>query len=113
MQAPASALFGWRVTKQPVVRAVRRLDAVVVTDELRFASAHPPFAVDTLRTICLRYPITNVAPHKEPRRMIRQFGDGLDSLRPREQSCRARQMLGPIETLRRTKCRDAANSSLW
>jgi hypothetical protein len=68
--------------------------------------------VDALRTIGFGNAVADVAPDKEPRRMIGQFGDGLDLLRPRKEACGAGEMFGPIETLRRTKCRNAANGSL-
>src|SRR5437870_4013795 len=78
MQPPASAFFSGRVPKQPVARAVRRLDAVVIADQMRFRITDPPFAVNALRPIGAHDAMTHVAPHKETRRMIGERRDGLN-----------------------------------
>jgi hypothetical protein len=44
--------------------------------------------------------------------MIRQFGDGFDFLRPREQARGSGQVFGPVEPLRWMKGRNATNRSL-
>src|SRR4051812_43229979 len=48
MEPPPTALFGGRVTKQPVARSVRGFDTVVVADQIRFGLTDPPLAMNAL-----------------------------------------------------------------
>ena len=72
MQPPVSIFPRRPVTKQPVARAIGRFDPVVVANEIGFAIAHPPFAVDALGAIGARHPMPDISPDEETRRMVRQ-----------------------------------------
>ena len=77
MQPPAATLPGGRVAKNPIARPVACLDAVVIADQIRFAVAPPPFAVNALRPIGFGDAMARAAPDKKPRWMVGQFSDEL------------------------------------
>src|SRR5947209_6068004 len=99
MKPPPTALLGRRVTKQPVTRAIRGFDPVVVADQVPFGFTDPPLPMNALGAIGLGDTMANIPPHEETRRGVRQGCDGLDLLGPSKQPSRPRQVFRPIEPM--------------
>src|SRR5215469_10508581 len=69
-------------TEEPEAASLLVLDAVIIAYRLALALALPPFAGDALGPIGAAYPMRQATPAEEDRRVIRDWRDRLDRLRP-------------------------------